>query len=188
MQKSDDEVVFETDVFFNQDLNGVLHLFQHPTVPAGVPARRVDAPVAARLREARCQWELEYSIDASNGNFDSRATADPRMRRMKHASSEVPLKTVNAIGVLDADGLHLSPVHSLQIIRPDISYLDPVDPKPVASTSETLQPVRMTAASLRPADPRRKKEPFMTQQQLDESDPWIPLTVHTADVRACVCV
>jgi hypothetical protein len=118
------------------------HLFQHPTVPAGVPARRVDAPVAARTREERNQWELEYSVDTSSGNFDPRAATDPRMRRMKHKSSEVPLKTVNAIGVLSDDGLHLTPLHSLQIIRPDMGYLDVPDTKesaPASGAAETLQ-------------------------------------------------
>ena len=68
-------------------------------------------------------------MDCAGGNFDSRAASDPRMRRLRHKSTEVPLKTVNMVGVIRPDGLHLCPVHSLHILRPDMSYLDPQDAK-----------------------------------------------------------
>jgi hypothetical protein len=112
------------------------------------------------------------------------------MHSMKHKSSEVPLKTVNAIGVLDANGLHLSPVHSLQIIRPDMSYLDVPDPKAAAAAAaaaegaaDSLQPVRLTAASRRTVSPFLKKESYTLMQRQDESDAWVSLTVQNAGVR-----
>ena len=148
------------------------------------------------MRPARNAWELEYAVE-SGGNFDSRAASDVRMRRMRHKSTEVPLKTVNTVGMLREDGLHLCPVHAMHIIRPDMSYLDPPDPKAGgasagvgddagaaagAGAAADLQPVRLSAVTARSADARRKRESFAVLQQLDADDPWVPLVVQTAQV------
>lgn len=119
------------------------------------------------------------------------------MRRMRHKSSEVSLKTVNTIGVVRADGLHICPVHSTHIIRPDLSYLDQAtsdakssaaattDGAAAGSAAADMQPVRLTAVTARGADARRKRDSFAVLQQIDEGDPWVPLVVQTAQVRAC---
>lgn len=67
----DDEVLAELDVIVHHDLDGRVHLLQHPLRPA---YRAPGLPVAARLRAHRNVLELDYAVEPDGDHFDPMAS------------------------------------------------------------------------------------------------------------------
>jgi hypothetical protein len=149
--------------------------------------RAPDVPVAVNMRPEQKMFELEYAVPTSYDHFDGRAVRDERMTRMKHTASEVSLKSSHFVGIVDSSDdipcVHLHPLESLQIVRPDMRYLD-VAEAPVV-TKKSTEPTRMTAQFKR-TDARAvaaRKNSFAHLKEVEESDPWVPLSTHSAEVR-----
>ena len=75
------------------------------------------------LRGERNTVEFGYAVGGGEQQ-DPRASRDPNMAVMKHRGCDVPLKSLHMVGVLRGGALHLHPVHSMQLVRPDLGYLD----------------------------------------------------------------
>lgn len=159
------------------------HKLTHPLRPS---YRAPDAPAAARLRPERNKFEFEYAIPQTALNFDDRAASDPRMRKLKHKSAEVPMKTTHFVGIVRSGALHLHPIQSLQMVRPDMTYLDTAgtgEGTPAAPLAATAVRTAISAQFKRTDDravaARNRSYGYFRSQE--EADPWIPLVAHGPD-------
>lgn len=193
-----DPIVQTLDIQFHPWRDGALHVLSYPLRPAYRPP---ELPSAARMRPTRRSLETVYARDTSAAHFDSRAANDARMRESRLRSSEVPPKGVQLVGVVDAATrvLHVAPLTSLQVMRPDMTHLDAalksppeglaVPPRPNAS-----QPVKLQT-QFRRRDPstakiaeayRRATWAYHIAQE--DADPWVDLGIFgpTSDAASAV--
>lgn len=105
---------------------------------------------------------------------------------MRHKATEVPLKAIHAVGVVQGNEVHLTPIHSVQQFRPDMSYLDDVAANADDSRSNVAQAVRIQTqfrrADEKASAARRHSYAYLKQYQDDE--PWVRLRPHAISVSA----
>jgi hypothetical protein len=136
-----------------------LHLVAHPLRPA---YRAPPLPTRVTFRAAKREFACEYPIagappgaaahgDVPSGDadhFDSAAAnCEPSFARVLLRSAEVPSKAVQVVGVVRGGALVLSPLASVQIVRPDMGHLDPPDVAAAFSPAAAAEAARATAAA-----------------------------------------
>ena len=197
MSLASDPVVATLDIQFHAWSEGGLHVLSYPLRPSYRPT---ELPSGVRMRPLRRSMEVVSDRDLASSHFDSRALGDARMRESRLKSSEVPPKGVQLIGIVDgASGvLHVAPLTSLQVMRPDITYLDtalktPPEGLQLPPRANASQPVKLQT-QFRRRDPstfkaaeayRRATWAYHVAQ--DEADAWVDLDVHgpsSASARA----
>lgn len=104
---------------------------------------------------------------------------------MRHKATEVPLKAIHAVGVVQGNEVHLTPIHSVQQFRPDMSYLDEAtagadESKPVAQAVRIQTQFRR--ADEKASAARRNSYAYLKQYQEDE--PWVRMRPHAISVSA----
>ena len=108
------------------------HKFTHPLRPSYRPP---SIPATARLRPERNRFDLEYAVPTEASHFDERAVSDASTLKMRHRVSEVPMKSTHWVGIVKEGTVHLHPLQSLQMVRPDMGHLDGIQGLGLSSSS-----------------------------------------------------
>lgn len=107
--------------------------------------------------------------------------ADSRAAKIRMRSSEVTAKQLHMVGIVKSSRLYLTPLSSLQQLRPDMSHLDaPEAPKPVKDAGPN--PVKLQTTFKRaPTSDRAeqmRKASYAYHSAQEEADPFISLLAH----------
>lgn len=174
------------------------HVLSYPLKPYYRPP---EMPSAAKMRPKRRVLVTETQLDVHSPNFDSRAANDPRMRVMYSKSSETTPKSLQFVGMIMDNKLHLSPLTSTQVLlvsvtchtdhiftyflpftqvmRPEINYLDTAETEtPKASKKDGVQQATKLGMQFKRQDKSDKAEAFRKStwayhSAMEEADTWV---------------
>lgn len=209
-----DEVVAEIDVFVNQGLANKLYLFQYPArtqdfAPSQFPRQGKIKPVSKMV-------EVNVPLDTDSEKYD-RARGEElaeggnethvlgkskgKAKMLDHqvySSTPVPANATYFAGIIRDDGLHLSPVHGMVQLRPNLAYLNKSKEKSGSKAntgSDAIVPeegsgqTRMLQVSLRKADAGENRDENQ-RRTLDheakrraEEELWTTLNIHAAETK-----
>jgi len=208
-----DPVIHEIPVFLSKATP--LYLFQYPVRPASMPYT-TTAVSAARLRPQARQVELELGLDTSSQNYDpSRGEqiklnvdgaesaarggvgaepaaggyfSGPRMDKQVLAGSAAVASSARyAVGILNDNELHLTPVAGVLALKPSLAYLDRGDKTArregrlggqEEDEEDDIKPQAVTVKFAKgdlEKDKARKEKTFSYQQAKQDEEPWLPM-------------
>ncbi|XP_068640350.1 uncharacterized protein [Aristolochia californica] len=122
-EEREDCIVREIDVFFTPtpvDDNTQLYVLQYPLRPCWRPYENFQE---VRLKQKQSQLEIDLEMNFESQNYDPEVLQRLKLEKQTLSSSEAPLVTGYAVGILKQNKLHLSPVHSVLQLRPSMEYL-----------------------------------------------------------------
>lgn len=124
-----DEVVGTMPVFLSQDLANSLYLLQYPLRPLDRPySNDLGQLSSVKVKPNQKKIEVEYALNTNNRNYDSEGniieTTQPAIKKFKFSSKLVPPKTNYAVGVVREGQLHLTPIHAVCRMLPDLDYIN----------------------------------------------------------------
>lgn len=124
-----DEVVGTMPVFLSQDLANNLYLLQYPLRPADRPyASDLGELSSVRIKPVQKKIEVEYNLNTNSRNYDHDGsvlnTSQSAIKKIRFASKPVPPKTNYAVGVVREGQLHLTPLHAVSRMFPDLDYIN----------------------------------------------------------------
>lgn len=212
----EDPVIHEIPVYLAKDLH--CYLLQYPVRPASMPYDNVEV-TEAKLRPQGQQLKLKLRLNTSNTNYDNSKGeqfalnvdgADNTNKLpdektfpsgiMDHqvltSSRAVSSSDRYAVGILNDNELHMTPIQSILHMRPCLSYLDKGDktaksegrtiddPDDPVEETEVLKPVTVKFAR---GDPDRNKKylekTYDYQQKKSEEEPWVETRFHQIKSR-----
>eukprot|EP00667_Euglena_gracilis_P007335 EG_transcript_7408 len=120
--EEDDEVVGEFDVFIGQQMPNQLYLLQFPLRPSWRPYD-VEQLKAVRMKKGLQKVEMDFQVNTKGENYNKewKDKAEGRDDTFTLTSTRMIPKTKYAIGVLNADGFHLTSLPNVLQMRPDMS-------------------------------------------------------------------
>jgi len=202
----EDPVIHEIPVYLAKDLH--CYLLQYPVRPASMPYDNVDV-TEAKLRPEGQQLKLKLRLNTANSNYDTSkgeqfalnvdgADTSNKLAQektfpagiMDHqvltSSRAVTASDRYAVGILNDNELHLTPVKTILNMRPCLQYLDKGDktaksegrtmddPDDPVEETEELKPVTVKFAR---GDPDRNKKfiekTYDYQQKKAEEEAWV---------------
>lgn len=214
-----DPVIHEIPVFLAKTLAKNLYLFQYPVRPASMSYDSVTV-VESRVKPAQQRVELDIALNTDCINFDRSKSEQIALnvdgsqagKLMKDASEltfpsgrmdrQVLTSTRAvgdvgryAVGILNDNELHVTPLTGILHLRPSLNYLDKSDRTAKADgrapldeadleelkQEEELRPVTVRFAKSDSEAYRRNRErtfDFQSKKAADES--WIPTSFHHA--------
>jgi len=210
-----DPVIHEIPVFLSKATP--LYLFQYPVRPASMPYTTTSVS-AARLRPRARQVELELALDTRSENYDpSRGEqiklnvdgsesaglpgrggggaepgyfSGPRMdKQVLGGSAAVASSSRYAVGILNDNELHLTPVAGVLALKPSLAYLDRGDKtakregrlpgqQQEEEDEEDNKPQAVTVKFAKgdlEKDKARKEKTYSYQQAKQDEEPWLQM-------------
>ena len=140
-----DEIVREIDVFVSPALAHQMHLVQFPLQHHPMPL-----PQDARIRPHHGVLELDQTLPTNIGREGG--FYHPKRTFVSHT---IPISTHMAIGKMQDDAIHLTPLYHISQMRPNFDHVD-----------ETMNPSELDEET--PPEPSKDKKPLMFQKK--ESD------------------
>lgn len=124
-----DEVVGTMPVFLSQDLANSLYLLQYPLRPAERSyASDLGELSSVRIKPVQKKLEVEYTLNTNSRNYDPEGsvlnTSQGAIKKIRFSSKPVPPKTNYAVGVVREGQLHLTPLHAVSRMYPDLDYIN----------------------------------------------------------------
>lgn len=167
-----DEIVREIDVFVSPALAHQMYLMQFPLQHHPMPL-----PQDARIRPRHGVVELDQTIPTNIGREGG--FFHPKRTFVSHT---IPVSTHMAIGKMQDDAIHLTPLYHISQMRPNFDHID-----------ETMHPSELDET---PPEPSTDKKPLMFQKKesdrnntarkssyaykkaSEESEEWVVLLAH----------
>uniref|UniRef100_A0A7S4G0G6 DNA-directed RNA polymerase III subunit RPC5 n=1 Tax=Eutreptiella gymnastica TaxID=73025 RepID=A0A7S4G0G6_9EUGL len=118
----DDEIVGEFDVFISQQMPNQLYLLQYPLRPSWRPYD-LEQLKTIRMKKPLHKMEMDFRINTKGENYNKewKDKAEGKDDTFTLESTRMQPKTKYAIGVLNADGFHLTSLPYVLQMRPDMS-------------------------------------------------------------------
>jgi DNA-directed RNA polymerase-3 subunit RPC5 len=187
MSDAEDEVIGEMPVFLSQDLASNLHLLQYPLRPMGRPySQDLGQLLSVRVKPMQKKFEIEYALDPASQNYDKNGPEHP-IKKMKLSSHPVPPKTNYAIGVVREGQLHLTPLHAVCRMLPNLEHIDEAElaervPEPVKEEASDVAPMLVKfnrKETERSAAYQKVTHAYM--KQIQDQEAFVDLQLHPSN-------
>lgn len=220
----DDPVVHEIPVFLAKSLANQLFLIQYPVRPRNVPYdASTSSVISSRFKREHQQVELTLALNTNCANYDKSKGEQIALnvdgngdkqnedevktfpygvmdRQVLSSSKAIKDPSRYAVGILDANELHLTPLQGILSVKPSLVYLDKSDKTAKAegrpslldtSQDEDEDGVRgdeddvqrvgvrfMKAGSDADKVQKKREKSFEYQQRMAREEPWLDTQFH----------
>lgn len=185
--EEEDRVVHEIDVFFSPaplDEDTLLYVMQHPLRPSWRPYELNERCEEVRVKPKQSKIEVDLSPVVTEGSYNPDVLDNLNFKKQTLSSSKAPFVTDYAVGIMVGNQLHLNPVHAVVQLRHSKAYISSGLQKKKQSgrsregnTSEE----NLEGSSKLPVRQKEKKVLEDLNEDIDDSEPWIPLEYHATD-------
>ncbi|KAJ2604057.1 hypothetical protein GGH99_005771 [Coemansia sp. RSA 1285] len=193
----DDEIVAEIPVYLTQQISKNLHILQY-LQKEGTVAPGILLPKVARIKPIHGQMEMDIALDVQSPMYNRERGLELGVGLGDNGrlldittlvSSDIPMSSTYAAGVVVDGALHLTPIGKLTQLRPSLKYLDRVAEKERAASRLDMddeddekkevkaQTVQVTVRSAQAEEALRLQQRSVAfiQQKLEE-EPWSKLS------------
>jgi DNA-directed RNA polymerase-3 subunit RPC5 len=121
VNEDDDPVVKKYDVYLTHNMAKNLFVFQYPLRPANKPYD-FGALTEVRYKREHKKMEMQFEVPTTGAHVDSEN--DHGMNSLTLTSTNVPLKTNYAVGVIRGNDLHITALQNIIKFEPSMTHLE----------------------------------------------------------------
>jgi len=183
MDDPDDVIVGEFDVFIGQQMPSQLYLLQFPLRPSWRPYD-AEQLKSVRMRKALHKMEMDFRINTKGENYnkDWKSRAEGKDDTFTLSSTRMIPKTKYAIGVLNADGFHLTSLPNVLQMRPDMSSCKVGGVRRIDDDkAEDRAPRQVQSKQVAEMLARQQQRLFSFSRKEEAREPFTPLTFFLPD-------